>query len=335
MQIGKYRLVFFSGHVERLTVPATASHSARARLNIGQVLDQLRPDFPGVTIPKIRFLEDKGLVKPERTPSGYRKFSADDVERLRYILRMQRDHYLPLRVIGEHLDASTAGLEPPPLEPVVPTVPRVALLGRRPAQPRVVRAPRRRAALAPRAAQDRRDRRGAARPARALRPGRPAHGHRPLRHRRPGHRRRPPGSWPTSASSRATCARSRPPPTARSAWSSRSCPPLRRGHDPAAPGPRRGDRHRDRRPLGAAARHPGQVRPASRLTPAGRSASPGGRVERCAKSTSWESGSRCPPTSRSCCCARSPASATCRSGSVPSRRPRSPSPSRASCRRGR
>ena len=108
-------------------MPATASHSARARLNIGQVLDQLRPDYPGVTIPKIRFLEDKGLIKPERTPAGYRKFSAEDVDRLRYILRMQRDHYLPLRVIGEHLDAIDRGLEPPPIEPVVPTVPRVAL----------------------------------------------------------------------------------------------------------------------------------------------------------------------------------------------------------------
>jgi DNA-binding transcriptional MerR regulator len=104
-----------------------AASSPRARMNIGEVLDRLRPDFPGITIPKIRFLEDKGLIKPERTPAGYRKFSADDVERLRYVLRMQRDHYLPLRVIGEHLDAIDRGLEPPPIEPVVPTVPRVAL----------------------------------------------------------------------------------------------------------------------------------------------------------------------------------------------------------------
>jgi len=96
-------------------------------MNIGQVLDELRPDFPTVTIPKIRFLEEKGLIKPERTPAGYRKFSAEDVERLRYVLRMQRDHYLPLKVIGEHLDAIDRGLEPPPIEPVVPTVPKVAL----------------------------------------------------------------------------------------------------------------------------------------------------------------------------------------------------------------
>jgi DNA-binding transcriptional MerR regulator len=91
------------------------------------VLDLLRSDFPGVTIPKIRFLEDKGLVKPERTAAGYRKFSSEDVDRLRYVLRMQRDHYLPLRVIGDHLDAIDRGMEPPPIEPVVPTVPTVAL----------------------------------------------------------------------------------------------------------------------------------------------------------------------------------------------------------------
>ena len=110
-----------------MSVASGASASSRPRMNIGEVLDRLRPDFPGITIPKIRFLEDKGLIKPERTPAGYRKFSHDDVERLRYVLRMQRDHYLPLRVIGEHLDAIDRGLEPPPIEPVVPTVPKVAL----------------------------------------------------------------------------------------------------------------------------------------------------------------------------------------------------------------
>jgi len=104
-----------------------SSQSLRGRFNIGQVLDQLRPDFAGVTIPKIRFLEDQGLIKPERTPAGYRKFSVSDVDRLRYVLRMQRDHYLPLKVIGEHLDAIDRGLEPPPIDSVVPTVPKVAL----------------------------------------------------------------------------------------------------------------------------------------------------------------------------------------------------------------
>lgn len=110
-----------------MVVTAAASGPSRGRMNIGEVLDRLRPDFPGITIPKIRFLEDKGLIKPERTPAGYRKFSAEDVERLRYVLRMQRDHYLPLKVIGEHLDAIDRGLEPPPIEAVVPTVPKVAL----------------------------------------------------------------------------------------------------------------------------------------------------------------------------------------------------------------
>ena len=110
-----------------MTSSQSSAATSRVRLNIGEVLDVLRPDFPGITIPKIRFLEDKGLIKPERTPAGYRKFTVEDVERLRYILRMQRDHYLPLRVIGEHLDAIDRGLEPPPLDPVVPTVPQVAL----------------------------------------------------------------------------------------------------------------------------------------------------------------------------------------------------------------
>jgi DNA-binding transcriptional MerR regulator len=74
-------------------------------LSIGAVLGLLREEFPEVTISKIRFLESEGLVEPQRTPSGYRKFSADDVERLGQVLRMQRDHYLPLKVIKEHLDA--------------------------------------------------------------------------------------------------------------------------------------------------------------------------------------------------------------------------------------
>ncbi len=100
---------------------------AGPRMNIGQVLDLLRSDYPGITIPKIRFLEDKGLIKPERTPAGYRKFTQTDVNRLRYVLRMQSEHYLPLKVIGEHLDAIDRGLEPPAIESVVPQVPRMAL----------------------------------------------------------------------------------------------------------------------------------------------------------------------------------------------------------------
>src|SRR5260370_12729582 len=82
-------------------------------MSIGEVLAQLRPEFSDITISKIRFLESEGLIHPERTPSGYRKFSRDDVGRLRFVLGQQRDHYLPLRVIKERLDAIDRGLEPP------------------------------------------------------------------------------------------------------------------------------------------------------------------------------------------------------------------------------
>lgn len=95
-------------------------------MSIGEVLAQLRPEFPDVTISKIRFLESEGLVEPARTPSGYRKFSHGDVARLRYVLGTQRDHYLPLRVIREHLDAIDRGLEPPAVPGDKPRVPRVA-----------------------------------------------------------------------------------------------------------------------------------------------------------------------------------------------------------------
>ena len=91
------------------------SDTGRQLLSIGAVLGVLRDEFPEVTISKIRFLEAERLVEPQRTPSGYRKFSRDDVTRLAYVLRMQRDHYLPLRVIREHLDAIDAGEAPPEL----------------------------------------------------------------------------------------------------------------------------------------------------------------------------------------------------------------------------
>jgi DNA-binding transcriptional MerR regulator len=83
------------------------------RLTIGEVLTVLRDDFPDVTISKIRYLESEDLVHPQRTPSGYRKFSTADVSRLRYVLTAQRDHYLPLKVIKEQLDALDRG-EPLP-----------------------------------------------------------------------------------------------------------------------------------------------------------------------------------------------------------------------------
>ncbi|WKV75180.1 MerR family transcriptional regulator [Streptomyces sp. PCS3-D2] len=83
--------------------------SAGRLVSIGTVLTTLRDEFPEVTISKIRFLEAEGLVEPRRTPSGYRKFSTEDVERLARILRLQRDHYLPLKVIREQLDALARG----------------------------------------------------------------------------------------------------------------------------------------------------------------------------------------------------------------------------------
>ncbi|MFD0207131.1 MULTISPECIES: transcriptional regulator FtsR [Saccharothrix] len=84
----------------------TAAGRPRGGLSIGVVLAQLRPDFPDVTISKIRFLESEGLVRPARTASGYRQFTAADVDRLRYVLSAQRDRYLPLKVIKEQLDAA-------------------------------------------------------------------------------------------------------------------------------------------------------------------------------------------------------------------------------------
>ncbi|TDD58879.1 MerR family transcriptional regulator [Actinomadura rubrisoli] len=88
---------------------------ARALMTIGDVLGLLRPDFPDITISKIRFLESEGLIEPERSPSGYRKFGAADVERLRFVLTAQRDHYMPLRVIRQHLEARDRGEAVPPL----------------------------------------------------------------------------------------------------------------------------------------------------------------------------------------------------------------------------
>ncbi len=85
---------------------------ARAYLSIGEVLNRLRGDFTDITISKIRFLESEGLIQPQRTPSGYRKFTSSDLERLRYVLLAQRDQYLPLKVIKENLDAMDRGLQP-------------------------------------------------------------------------------------------------------------------------------------------------------------------------------------------------------------------------------
>src|SRR5437763_13489694 len=97
---------------------------SRSFMSIGEVLASLRGEFPDVTSSKIRFLEAEGLVEPERTASGYRKFSRDDIARLRYVLSAQRDHYLPLRVIKQHLEAIDRGLEPPATPGGGPQVPR-------------------------------------------------------------------------------------------------------------------------------------------------------------------------------------------------------------------
>jgi DNA-binding transcriptional MerR regulator len=81
---------------------------ARGSVSIGQVLDELSPEFPDISPSKIRFLEAEGLIQPLRSSSGYRRFSAADINRLRFILTAQRDEYLPLRVIKERLDALDA-----------------------------------------------------------------------------------------------------------------------------------------------------------------------------------------------------------------------------------
>lgn len=101
-------------------MPTTRSQT----LGIGAVLSQLQGDFPDVTLSKIRFLEAEGLVTPERTGSGYRRFRPADVDRLRYILTAQRDRFWPLKVIREALDALDRGL-PVPEEPGGPGRPHV------------------------------------------------------------------------------------------------------------------------------------------------------------------------------------------------------------------
>jgi DNA-binding transcriptional MerR regulator len=98
----------------------------RAHLSIGEVLSLLQDEFPDVTISKIRFLESQGLLDPERTPSGYRKFYEPDVARLRWILEQQREHFLPLRVIKERLDR---GDWSPDAEPAAPAAGEPAPVG--------------------------------------------------------------------------------------------------------------------------------------------------------------------------------------------------------------
>ena len=94
-------------------------------LNIGEVLAQLSDEFPCMTASKIRFLEEKGLITPQRTPAGYRQYAESDVERLRFVLSLQRDQYLPLKVIKDYLDAIDRGERPDNLPPGVTVSPRI------------------------------------------------------------------------------------------------------------------------------------------------------------------------------------------------------------------
>jgi DNA-binding transcriptional MerR regulator len=93
---------------------AAQAHQSRAAplLSIGQVLARLTTEFPDLTPSKLRFLEERRLISPARTESGYRKFSAADLDRLRFVLTMQREHYLPLKVIRGYLDELDAGRQP-------------------------------------------------------------------------------------------------------------------------------------------------------------------------------------------------------------------------------
>lgn len=87
-------------------------------ISIGEVLSLLKKDFPDVTISKIRFLEAEGLVSPERTSSGYRRFSQHDVDQLRAVLTLQRDQYLPLKVIRDHIGDGLPDPDGPPKSPI-------------------------------------------------------------------------------------------------------------------------------------------------------------------------------------------------------------------------
>jgi DNA-binding transcriptional MerR regulator len=131
----------------------------RSHLSIGEVLSLLQGEFPDVTISKIRFLESQGLLDPERTPSGYRKFYEADIERLRWILHQQRDNFLPLKVIKDRLDeADRAGLVVPaePEHPEAPApveAPEPAMASAAPAVAPAAREPEPEPAPAPRAAE--------------------------------------------------------------------------------------------------------------------------------------------------------------------------------------
>ncbi|GAA2030864.1 MerR family transcriptional regulator [Pseudokineococcus marinus] len=112
-----------AGGPARSARPDPAVRAGRL-MSIGEVLGELVGDFPEISHSKIRFLEERGLVEPQRTAAGYRKFRAADVERLRLVLELQRDRYMPLKAIAEHLDALDRGLQPPSPAGPPPLAPR-------------------------------------------------------------------------------------------------------------------------------------------------------------------------------------------------------------------
>lgn len=98
--------------IRKTTAAQTATRPSNKTMSIGVVIERLRDEFPDVTVSKLRFLESEGLITPQRTQSGYRRFTDADVDRLRFILVTQRDNYLPLKVIREQLEAMDAGEVP-------------------------------------------------------------------------------------------------------------------------------------------------------------------------------------------------------------------------------
>lgn len=109
MRSGSARAIIASAGPETSVETWPRGISRRATMRISDALAALRVEFPTMTPSRLRFLEDQGLVQPVRTPGGYRQYSPADVERLRYVLRQQRDHYRPLRVIAEQLAALDIG----------------------------------------------------------------------------------------------------------------------------------------------------------------------------------------------------------------------------------
>lgn len=93
-------------------VTSAVAQQSHPLLSIGEVLELINPEFPDVRASKVRFLEERGLLTPARTAAGYRKYTRPDVDRLRFILALQRDQFLPLKVIKDYLDAIDAGKRP-------------------------------------------------------------------------------------------------------------------------------------------------------------------------------------------------------------------------------